>query len=292
MKHDRYYGERDSPFFRLNSRKKLASLLYVSQTKLESLACEEDLYYHFEKEKKNGGFRQVSSPRDDLKSVQKRIASLLVRIAPPDYLQAPVRGRSYIDNAAVHLGARSFRLLDIKDFYPSCTANKVIWFFHKRMQCSKDVSAVLRGIVTHNGSLPQGSPCSPILAYLCYVDMWEEIEGLVKKEGCSLSVYIDDLTISGTKVPEAAIWEIKKVLRKHGHNYSVAKERSKHLKPVEITGVLLHPDGFNLPNRHRQKIYNLRRQIETASEVEKPRLNAELTGREAQRHQILSRNSG
>ena len=214
------YEEHDSPFFCLRSQKKLADLLWVSKSKMRALARDENLYFDFPKRKASGDVRIISAPRTDLKEVQKRIADLLQRIAPPDYLFAPVAGRSYVDNAAVHLGSHSIRLLDIEDFFPSCTANKVVWFFHKRMQCSVDVAAIIKGIVTKNESLPQGSPCSPILAFLCYIDMWEEIAQIVDRANCTLSVYADDLTISGPVVPEASIWEIKKVLHKHGHRYN------------------------------------------------------------------------
>lgn len=122
----RYHGERDSQFFRLQSKAKLASLLFISLEKLKALASADDLYFDFEKPKASGGVREISAPRDDLKAVQSRIADLLQRIAPPDYLFAPVAGRSYVDNAAQHVGATSVRLLDIEDFFPSCTANKVI----------------------------------------------------------------------------------------------------------------------------------------------------------------------
>lgn len=291
--HNSIYEERDSPFFRLKSRKKLASLLFTSKTNLEMLAREENLYIQFPIKKKDGGVREISAPRSDLKAVQKRIAVLLQRITPPEYLFAPVSGRSYVDNAAVHLGAESVRLLDIEDFYPSCTGNKVIWFFHKRMQCSPDVSAIIKGIVTRAGSLPQGSPCSPILAYLCYVDMWAEIAQIVKNARCTFSVYADDLTISGKTVPGAAIWEIKKALKRHGHYYSVHKERSKHLKPAEVTGVILCRDGLRAPNRQHQKLHDVRRQLGSASsDEEKVRLQAQLIGRVAQMNQISSGNSG
>ena len=289
----RYHGERDSPFFRLKSQAKLADLLFVGKAKLRRLAREEkeNLYHDFSKPKASGGVRTISAPRQDLKAVQKRIAILLQRIAPPDYLFAPVAGRSYVDNAAAHLGADSVRLLDIEDFFPSCTANKVIWFFHTRMQCSVDVAAVIRGIVTKAGSLPQGSPCSPILAYLCYVDMWEEIARTVDQVDCTLSVYADDLTVSGTTVPEAAIWEIKKALRKHGHRYNVHKERSKRLKPTEITGAILRPDGLHVPNRQRKALYDLRRQLtEKAPNRNLEKLKAQLIGREAQMKQVTSGN--
>ena len=125
-KADKYHGERQSPFFRLRSRANLASLLYVGPAKLSALASEPDPYFQFTKPKPSGGIREISAPRDDLKAVQARIADLLRRIAPPDYLFAPVARRSYVDNAAAHLGAHSIRLLDIEDFFPSCTANLVL----------------------------------------------------------------------------------------------------------------------------------------------------------------------
>ena len=288
----RYYQEHDSPFFRLRSKAKLASLLFVSPTTLQILVRERDLYYDFKKPKASGGFREISAPRDDLKAVQKRIADLLQRIAPPDYLFAPVAGRSYVNNAAAHLGAHSVRLLDIEDFFPSCTDNKVIWFFRQRMQCPSDVAIVLKSIVTREGSLPQGSPCSPILAYLCYVDMWEEIARIVEDVHCTLSVYADDLTISGETVPEKAIWETKKVLRRHGHRYQRSKERSKHGRPTEITGVILRPDGLHVPNRLHKQLHDVRRTLgRTMSAEHRATLQTKVRGRQAQMHQVASGNT-
>ena len=288
---ERYYEERSSPFFRLPSRRKLAKLLYKGQPGLEELARAQDPYTHFSKRKSNGGIRHISAPRDDLKRVQARIAKLLQRIVPPDYLFAPVAGRSYVDNAARHLGAMSVHLLDVLDFFPSCTGKRVYWFFHTRMQCPADVAGVIRGIVTHEGSLPQGSPCSPILAYLSYVDMWENIGQIAVDADCTLSVYADDLTISGRMVPEAAIWKIKRELRKHGHQYNAAKERSRHRKPAEITGVILRPDGLHPPNRSRRKLNEVRQELkDTRTEAERATLEMRIRGRETQMKQVIAGN--
>jgi retron-type reverse transcriptase len=288
----KYHCERDSPFFRLRSRRKLASLLFSSLEKLDHLAQSDDLYFDFEKQKDNGGVRRISAPRDDLKTVQTRIAQLLQRIAPPDYLFAPVAGRSYVGNAARHVGAHSLRLLDIEDFFPSCTANKVIWFFTKRMECSLDVAIILKGIVTKDGALPQGSPCSPILAYLCYLDMWEVIEKIVADSGCCLSVYADDLTISGAAIPENMVWKIKQTMVRHGHRYNADKERSKHLKPTEITGVILVGDKLLAPNRQHQKLHFVRKELNTAKSSERrTALQAKVRGRVAQLQQIIGGNS-
>lgn len=287
----RYHDERNSPFFRLKSRAKLASLLYVSQGKLQALAQDGSLYFQFPKPKSSGGYRLINAPRDDLKAVQSRIGGLLQRISPPDYLFAPVSGRSYVDNAAAHMGAESVRLLDIEDFFPSCTGNRVIWFFRKRMQCSPDVASILKAIVTKEDSLPQGSPCSPILAYLCYIDMWEEISCNVTAAGCTLSVYADDVTVSGKAVPEKLIWEIKKSLHKYGHRYNTAKERKKHKKPAEITGVILTPRGLRAPNRLHKKLHDVRCDLKKArSKTHIADVEARLRGREAQMTQIRAGN--
>ena len=235
--------------------------------------------------------RDISAPIPPLKSVQARIANLLSRISSPDYLFAPVKGRSYVDNAARHIGAQSVRLLDIQDFFPNCTIKKVIWFFRKRMECSPDVAVILARIATENGFLPQGSPCSPVLAYFAYIDMWEEIAARVSSDGCRLSVYADDLTISGNAVPEAMIWDIKRLLHKHDHRYAANKERARRSRPAEITGVILTREGIAPPNRQRQKIYRVRNELRHAtSSAQVMKLQAQLCGRLAQVHQIQTGN--
>lgn len=292
-KSKKYHNERDSAFFRLRSKNNLARLLFSSEKKLSDIAREDGLYKDFEKLKKNGkDTRTVSAPRADLKAVQSRISDLLMRIRPPDWLFSPVKGRSYVDNARPHANAASVRLLDIEDFFPSCTGNKVVWFFKERMECSPDVVAILKGIVTKDDALPQGSPCSPILAYLCYIDMWEEIESLVNKAECDLSVYADDLTISGEKVPEKMIWGIKQILKRHGHSYHAGKERKKWHKPAEVTGVIVRGDGLLfVPNRQHQATAKIRKKLASKCSIkERAALQAQLLGRESQMKQITTLN--
>jgi retron-type reverse transcriptase len=285
------YALRDSAFFRLRTKAKLADVLQISQSKMKRLTKLENGYFAFQKPKKDGTMRDISAPIPPLKSVQARIADLLRRVAPPDYLFAPVEGRSYVDNAARHIGSRSFRLLDIEDFFPSCTFNKVLWFFRTRMECSPDVAYILAKIATENNVLPQGSPCSPILAYFAYIDMWTEIDECVRADGCKLSVYADDLTMSGETVHERAAWEIKSILYRHGHKYAKHKERSRRDRAVEVTGVMLTRDGVKPPNRQQHKIAELRVDLGKAKpSPHKTTMEAQLRGRLAQLGQIQAGN--
>jgi hypothetical protein len=268
--------------------KKLAKILFTSTRNLEKLSKNTSLYHCWDEPKKNGGVRTIEAPYDNLKIIQKRIAELLHRIEPPDFLMAPVKRRSYVHNAAIHVGARAFRLLDIENFFPSCTDKKVYWFFHKKMHCAPDVAAILTKLATFNGHLPQGSPCSPILAYNAYMDMWEEISTIIAPSNCRLSIYADDITISGTTVYERDVWAVKQALHRHGHRYSCRKERRLINKAADITGVIVSGDDLLLPNRQHKQLRSLIKQRQAGGHGKhRETLDRQLRGRMAQANQIL-----
>ncbi|PHQ97381.1 MAG: hypothetical protein COB39_10380 [Marinosulfonomonas sp.] len=300
------YSLRDSPFFRLRSRKKLAQLLRVSPKTLSEISQREDLYSRCWKSKKGDvwlksppdevgadKYRPIDIPDHRLKSLQARIANLLSRITPPEWLFSPVKGRSYVDNAAYHKGAKAYWLLDIENFFPSCSGNNVAHFFSSKLECSPDVTAILIHITTildtdtDRVGLPQGSPCSPILAFFSNLDMWAEVESIVKKASLKHGVYADDITISGDMVPKAAIWEIKKAIHKHGHKIKAAKEVSLIHAPADITGVIVTEGKTKLPNRQWKKLNELlaARSVAKGSKL-RQRLDNQISGRIAQKNQV------
>lgn len=294
------YGLTDSPLYRMRSRAKLAKLLRVSPEALASIASRNDLYVRRWKHKKlehwlkvapsldvKDQYRPIDIPDPSLKSLQARIADLLSRIEPPDFLFSPVKGRSYVENAARHVDGTAFWLLDVADYFPSCTANNVARFFARDLQCSPDVTAVLVHIATLNGCLPQGSPCSPALAYYSYRHMWLAVAKLVKDGGCTLSLYADDITVSGPVVRKALIWEVKKLVHSNGLRLKVSKEVSLIAAPADITGVIIKDGKTHLPNRQLKRLAELKQERERATNPKvKARLDNQLAGRIAQRRQV------
>ena len=277
-----------SILYRIPNRKCLAKILFSSDKGLEYLANEKRLYNTWNEEKKDGGFRLIEAPYDNLKNIQRRIADILQRITPPDYLMAPVKQRSYVHNAAQHIGATAFCLLDIEDFFPSCTYKKVFWFFSNIMQCPPDIASLLTKISTHEGRLPQGSPCSPILAYFAYMDMWQGIADIVISSGNTLSIYADDITISGSKIYGRDVWAIKKCLHRYGHSFNQRKERSIVNKPADITGVIVGKEKILLPNRQHRSLTELKRANPAVSLKSKTTVARQIRGRIAQSNQIMN----
>lgn len=298
----KFHKIKDSALFNVRTRKKLADILLCAPGHLKSVESTEIRYKKRWKPKDSdtapwlkhppppeqaANYRPIDIPVEPLKRIQARIASLLSRIEPPTFLCSPVKGVSYVDNAKRHVNSKAFWLLDIADYFPSCTADRVAWFFSTVMKCAPDVAALLVSLVTDNGRLPQGSPCSPILAYFSNMKMWEDIASAVASAGCILSVYADDITMSGVTVPGALVWDVKQIIVKNGFSLKREKEVSLMGSPADITGVIVRNGTLKLPNRQLRKLAELKKlQRATTDKALSIKLENQVKGRLAQRRQI------
>jgi len=276
-----------SRLYKLTSPRRLADVLGLDEAELQAMAIGPDRYRQFEIEKKGGGKRPVEDPVAPLKRVQGRVAKMLARIEPPDFLFCPVKGRCYISNAARHRGNRVVHCLDIKKFFPNTPRVRVIWFFQTVMQCRGDVAGLLGDLCTFEGHLPTGSPLSPILAYYSYHDMWAEIAAFCASKGYTLTVYVDDVTISGAKVPNADVWQVRRMIHRTGLRY----HKLKHYvdKPAEVTGVIVRDGRVVVPNRQRLKQRQLALTLQGPGKDDL-RLRGRLTGITGQIRQIDRQN--
>jgi len=279
------YPLNQSPLYKMGSRSKLARLLGITLGELRNIAAGDTLYTEFDIPKKNGdGTRHVENPRRPLKLVQAKIARLLGRIDPPDFLFCPVKRRCYVSNAAAHSGNRVVHCLDIKKFFPSTPQRRVFWFLNKVMGCERDIAALLAKIACYKGHLPTGSPLSPIMAYLAYYDLWHRISDFCKARGYTLSVYVDDVTISGVRVPERDIWEVRKMISGAGLAYHKRKRFVD--RPAEITGVMVGDGKLAAPHRQHQKLHLARQELRQCNEEDRSSLLGRIAGIGGQIRQI------
>jgi hypothetical protein len=131
------------------------------------------------------------------------------------------------------------------------------------MECSSDVAALLADIGTYKGHLPTGSPLSPILAFYAHYELWEKVHEIVRSAGGTDSLYIDDLTISGDKVPTRVMWEVRKNIHRAGLRYH--KEKTFIDRPAEITGVIVSGDRLLAPNRQLLKRHRAEQALSKAT---------------------------
>ncbi|SMF91313.1 Reverse transcriptase (RNA-dependent DNA polymerase) [Azospirillum oryzae] len=277
-----------SPLYKLTTKRKLAELLCLPLARLKRIATlSPNMYNEWTQEKKNGDLRTIEDPARPLKMVQSRIAKILSSISAPEYLHCPVKGKSYISNAAQHIGSKHIRNVDISNYFPSTKSRRVYWFFHNILKCSPDVAGLLTTLTTYKGHLPCGSPSSSILAYYAHYDMWQNIYQIVSESGCKLSVYMDDVTVSGGVVTERVMFQVRRCIYRSGLQPKKEKERWYRRGIGIVTGIVVRSGGLSAPNAAHLKRFKLRNKLATSSnDEERITLQKSLRGIDGQQSQI------
>jgi len=160
-------------------------------------------------------------------------------------------------NARVHKCKRYVFNLDLEDFFPSLNFGRVRGFFINNQHFKLDpaVATAIAQIACHNNSLPQGSPCSPIISNLVTNFLDIRLAKLAKRSGCTYSRYADDLTFSTNAktfpnwiaLPEYGSWNwivggtLKKVIEAAGFKINATKSRM-HFRPSRqlVTGLVVN----------------------------------------------------
>ena len=273
------YSLKDSPLYNLTTKKQLEKFLGKSVNELKSLLTENN--YRVFIIEKNGKQREIQAPKYDLDIVHTRIATMLVRLAVPDYLHSGIKGRSNITNARVHIGDHPVLTMDIKKFYPSVTKKSIYHFFHKTMNSAPDVAGVLAELCSYDDHIPTGSRLSMPLSFWANHTMYTNIHSYcLRKEGV-LSVFVDDLTFSGKLVNKLFRNNVKRIVEEAGLVVHPDKTQLySRDKPKLITGVIVGSNGMSVRNKHHKAIYTLFSDIpECKDDAQLEKMQKELVGR-------------
>jgi hypothetical protein len=167
--------------------------------------------------------------------------------------------------------------LDLRRFFPSSNGVRVFNLFYEDFQCPRDVAAIMIKLCTVVGTdvekrphLPTGGVSSPILSYLCYHRMFEQLRQLAAEEGGTLSVYYDDITISGLPRGHNVLARAEEIIRSHSLRINYRKRKnlsSGHLKSV--TGVALTPKGIRVEKEWKDRVHAWRAAIATTKSLKK-----------------------
>lgn len=196
------------------------------------------LYTSFTLEKKSGGTRTINAPHERLKKIQSSLSNLLQdcieeinkaklvttvktkfivtkKDKNPDHKKNTfidpsftptlshgfVRKRSIITNAMMHLNRKNVLNVDLKDFFDSFNFGRVRGFFitNRHFSLHPDIATVIAQIACYNNTLPQGSPCSPVITNLITHILDIKLAALARTYSCTYSRYADDITFSTRK---------------------------------------------------------------------------------------------
>jgi hypothetical protein len=146
--------------------------------------------------KRRGGTRQLAIPHPTLKTLQCRLLHRVFgKLRAHPAACGFERGRSIVDHARLHAGRAEVIKFDLRDFFPSTTAARVLAYF-RTIGWNEPAAALLTKLCTWQGALPQGAPTSPRLSNLVNYGLDVRLAALAAHDHVTYSRYADDLTFS------------------------------------------------------------------------------------------------
>lgn len=251
--------------FKVRSKRRLCEILRVPLSSLKGLMDDDQNYHAVEIEEfvneltgKRKKARIASVPNFWLKKLHLRVHDLLSAITTPTYAHGSIKKRSYITNALVHVEAKEFLTMDLRDFFRSVKRHHVYFFFKDKMACSSDVAGVLSYLLTYQGALPVGSPVSATLAmWVCHT-MFEQLNKLASSYALKFSTFVDDLTFSGDVVPSKFQLLVERICQQSG--LSIREDKTflyKNGMAASVTGVIIHNGSIKPPHSRYQNLRKL-----------------------------------
>ena len=145
--------------------------------------------------------------------------------------------------------------LDIKSYFDSIRNTQVFNLFTKQLLCSPEVAKLLTKLSTYRYCLPQGSPCSPVIANLILFDFDKSMKNYTSKRNAKYSRLGDDILISSNHKIDDATHVVVEALRRYG--LKVNREKSHIGVPkksgVKVLGVVIG-SGITISRQYRKKI--------------------------------------
>lgn len=225
----------------------LPEILDLGRPDLESLARTADARYHRYPIEGRSKVRWIEAPDPELKAVQRRILDRLAyRLPTTEWAHGFVPGRSIVTHASNHVGRPWVVVSDIRDFFPSMSADRVAEALAP-LELGEDLPRLV-ALVTRRGRLPQGAPTSPHLANVIFSHADRDLAQL----GWTYSRYADDLAFSGSGDPRRLVGEIRSIVERHGFRLAVRKTRimGRHRRQ-QVTGLVVN-DRVSVPREVRR----------------------------------------
>lgn len=250
------YPLKDSPFYKLSSKRKLSEILNCSISELSNLSQDNGNYKVFSQTSSSGKSRLIQQPYGKLEIVHTRIASLLSRISLPKYLHSGRKTYSHVTNARQHIGRKKLLTTDIKSFFPSTKYEMVFKLYFHTFQMPGDIADLLTNICCYSNHVPTGSRLSMPIAFWANNKMFNEMAALSEKHDVTMTLYVDDVTFSGPGVNKLFLNTVRKIIDKFGHLAHPNKTKLFFSDMTKVvTGVVINGNQLEITNEQHLKIH-------------------------------------
>lgn len=233
----------------------LSLIMGVERSELAKFANSSNNFYRtFTIPKRKGGARLITAPYPLLAYCQNWIyVNILKSLKLHECCFGFVEGKSVLDNANIHVGAKSLLTIDISDFFGSISISRVTKVF-MNFGYSNRLSFFLASLCCYEKALPQGACTSPILSNIIAKRLDRRLFGLAQKLNLKYSRYADDITFSGDMVPRNLLGILTKIINDEGFDLNSTKTRFKSGNSKKIvTGLSVGGNEVRIIKKYKRE---------------------------------------
>jgi RNA-directed DNA polymerase len=217
----------------------------VNDSLVDYILNKKDSFYkNFKIKKKNGSYRSINQPINQLLSIQKEFSLFfLFKRKNHEHSHGFELQKNIITNAQKHVNKKIVLNIDLENFFLNISDTKVIDLLIKEFNVKKEEALKISELLTYNNSLPQGSPSSPVISNLICENLDLYLYEYCKQFNIVYTRYADDMSFSFSfnKLPKIQLDNIISIIEEYGFKINKRKQRYFYRNSRQIvTGLVVN----------------------------------------------------
>lgn len=218
--------------------------------------------------KKNGGYRKISQPAREVKSLQRALIKRVLSHLPIHEAATAYRtNRNIRDNALPHAAAGPILKMDFRDFFPSIKDSDWIQYCRDNSVFDNEEDTFISSRILfkreprrYSLRLAIGAPSSPLLSNILMRDFDEIVSRSLQVDHVTYTRYADDMTFSAPRtghltvvrrIVTSALREVRYPRLHINEDKTVYATKKYHR---QVTGLVISNDGKITVGRNRKRL--------------------------------------
>jgi RNA-directed DNA polymerase len=222
----------------------------ASESLIDYILSRKDSFYKsFKIKKKNGSYRNINEPLNQLFSIQKEFSLFfLMNRSENENSHGFELNKSIITNANKHVNKKIVLNIDLENFFLNISTSRIVEFLTTKFNVSETKAIKIADLLTYKNSLPQGSPSSPIISNFICEKLDLELYKYCKQFNITYTRYADDMSFSFSfnKLPKFQVQNIISIIEQNDFKINKKKYRYYYRNTKQIVTGLVVNDKVNV----------------------------------------------
>ena len=230
----------------------------ASPSLLDYIITRKDSYYrNFRVKKKNGTYRYINEPLNQLFTIQKEFSQFfLINRANNYHSHGFELKKNIITNANKHVNKKIVLNIDLEDFFSNISISRIGKLLLEKFNISEVEAIKIADLLTYKNSLPQGSPSSPVLSNLICEQLDYELHKYCKQFNITYTRYADDMSFSFNfnKLPIIQVKNIIFIIEQNNFKINKKKYRYYYRNARQLVTGLVVNEKVNVKREYYKRL--------------------------------------